>query len=907
MKRIIVLLLMALIGAIYTVPVSAQDGGIVSVRFSAGRFTCNGTGEILVDVAYNSTTTAWVSVETGIMAHRQVNSSRVSVALATESDGAVFGSGDSRAMRVVVRFGSVMSGSNFDKRTYWFQCSTGNLFTSEITLRDDGARVPEIFPTPINVLGNDTSQLTWGSVSVFRQANNGTVTVGPGGLHLIYTPNPGFIGIDTFEYKGCNIGGVCRSANVTVTVYDLQQPVVSSLGLHSTTCGGDGLLDVQLYFAGPSYLTVISGITSVIELTPANTAFEYVTIRDIPISSAGVVVGGNAVRVQVMYGTSPHNGSYHNQVYWFNCNTGQLITPSISANNDSANALENYPVAINVSANDSANLPFDWSQFSITSAPSRGTAVISSDGIITYTYGSNTNFSGTDTFEYRICSVAGICRTATVTVTIIDLPPPTIDGIELVEYACEGPGLVDITVTYSGGPAVITVITGVTESQNISSNDTSTFGTQTVSIPISSDNGGVQGDNVLIIDVLYGTAVGDGSYDSGTFYFDCLTGEAIVPNVDAADDYVPEMARSLPTEVDVLANDTSRLPLDMSTFVLTSTPHVGTAEIVNGVVLYTGDGVTIGITSFTYEICNSEGFCDDALVELNIVNLPPVCGGSSEIFIEVWPPNHSMVPIHIGGVYDPDGDPITYALVSVTIYEDDRSWNGDTTDIDFDTENGLIRAERSGNGNGRIYAIEYTASDPDGLTCDGFAYIFVPHDQRNHGSAYPEFDIDGNPFPAIPDDYNRGNNGNGNGNNNGQNQPPVEQPSTDTDTTGDGHNNGLGNDRNNGNAQGDPQRDNNNGNQSPQNDNTDTSGDGQNNGLGNDQNNGNAQGDPQRDNNNGNGNANQNPPVDTSNTLTNDDSTPVPETTGNGNGNGNTNGNSNGNANGNANGNGNGS
>src|SRR5690606_8575276 len=147
-------------------------------------------------------------------------------------------------------------------------------------------------------------------------------------------------------------------------------------------------------------------------------------------------------------------------------------------NNDSANALENFPVAINVSANDSANLPFDWSQFSITSAPSRGTAVISSDGVITYTYGSNTDFNGIDTFEYQICIVAGICRTATVTVTIIDLPPPTIDGIELVEYACEGPGLVDITVTYSGGPAVITVITGVTESQNISSSDTSTFGTQ---------------------------------------------------------------------------------------------------------------------------------------------------------------------------------------------------------------------------------------------------------------------------------------------------------------------------------------------------------------------------------------------------------------------------------------------
>ena len=890
MKRIFVLLLMVVAGAIYTAPVSAQNGGIVSVRFAPGRFTCGGAGEVIVDVAYNGTTDAWVSVETGIMTHRTVNSTRVSVALGTEANGAVYGS----AIRVIVRFGSVMSGSNFDKRTYWFECSTGNLLTSQITLQNDTTRIPEIFPSPIFVLGNDTSQLSWNAVSVHRPASAGTVTVGAGGLYFIYTPNAGFIGIDTFDYQACNIGGVCRAATVTVNVYDLQQPAVSSAVLHSTTCGADGLLDVQLYFAGPAYLTVISGITSVVELTQSNTAFEYVTISDIPISSAGVVVGGNAVRVQVLYGTSPNDGTYHNQVYWFNCNTGQPITPAIRANNDSANALENFPVAINVAANDTTNLGFDWTQFSITSAPSRGSAVISSNGVITYTYGSNTDFNGTDSFVYEICNFAGMCRAATVTVTIIDLPPPTIDSIELVEFACEGPGLVDVTVTYSGGPAVITVITGSTASMDISNSDTSSFGSQTVSIPISSDNGGVQGDNVLIIDVLYGTAIGDDSYDNGTFYFDCVTGEPIVPSVNAVDDYAPEVARSTPIEVDVLANDTSRLPLDISTFVLTSSPDFGTVVIVNGLVQYTGDGVTIGVASFTYEICNSEGFCDDALVELNVVNLPPVCGGSSEIFIEVWPPNHSMVPIHIGGVYDPDGDPITYTLVSVTIYENDRSWNGDTTEIDFDTENGLIRAERAGNGNGRIYAVEYIASDPDGLSCDGFAYIFVPHDQRNHGSAYPEFDIDGNPFPALPDDINRGNNGNGNGNGNsngnGNNQnpqpveqppveqPPVEQPPTNTDTSS-GQNNGLGNDRENGNAQGEPQRDNNNGNA-----------------------NGNSNGNGNSDNND-----NQNPPVDSGNPPPIDVSTPVPETNNNnGNGNGNSNGNGNGNGNGNSNGNGNG-
>jgi len=43
---------------------------------------------------------------------------------------------------------------------------------------------------------------------------------------------------------------------------------------------------------------------------------------------------------------------------------------------------------------------------------------------------------------------------------------------------------------------------------------------------------------------------------------------------------------------------------------------------------------------------------------------------------------------------------------------------------------GLVRAERSGRGNGRVYVISFTATDDQGASCEGSVAVCVPHDQR---------------------------------------------------------------------------------------------------------------------------------------------------------------------------------
>ena len=42
----------------------------------------------------------------------------------------------------------------------------------------------------------------------------------------------------------------------------------------------------------------------------------------------------------------------------------------------------------------------------------------------------------------------------------------------------------------------------------------------------------------------------------------------------------------------------------------------------------------------------------------------------------------------------------------------------------------LLRAERSGTGDGRVYHVTFRADDGQGGTCEGTVTVCVPHDQR---------------------------------------------------------------------------------------------------------------------------------------------------------------------------------
>lgn len=120
---------------------------------------------------------------------------------------------------------------------------------------------------------------------------------------------------------------------------------------------------------------------------------------------------------------------------------------------------------------------------------------------------------------------------------------------------------------------------------------------------------------------------------------------------------------------------------------------------------------------------------------LTVVNAPPLCAAAVVTPVRVWPPNHNLVPVTVGGVTDPDGDPVTVTVTNV--FQDERTdHTGDGKTCPDATGVGTagvkVRAERSGQLDGRVYHVFFQAEDGRGGRCESQVTVCVPHD--NHGA-----------------------------------------------------------------------------------------------------------------------------------------------------------------------------
>jgi hypothetical protein len=113
-------------------------------------------------------------------------------------------------------------------------------------------------------------------------------------------------------------------------------------------------------------------------------------------------------------------------------------------------------------------------------------------------------------------------------------------------------------------------------------------------------------------------------------------------------------------------------------------------------------------------------------------NRPPDCTSARPSVSRLWPPNHKIILISIFGITDSDGDPTQVTITKITQDEPVNGLgDGDTSPDGFGvgTAQAQVRAERSGKGNGRVYAIYFDAADGKGGRCAGTVSLGVPHDQ----------------------------------------------------------------------------------------------------------------------------------------------------------------------------------
>ena len=113
-----------------------------------------------------------------------------------------------------------------------------------------------------------------------------------------------------------------------------------------------------------------------------------------------------------------------------------------------------------------------------------------------------------------------------------------------------------------------------------------------------------------------------------------------------------------------------------------------------------------------------------------VPNNPPDCSTAYAEPALLWPPNHAMQPIMVLGVTDPESQPLTFVVNSVWQDEPTNGTGDGDTAVDATLSPLVVRAERSGNGNGRVYRITLTASDSAGGSCTTEVQVGVPHSKK---------------------------------------------------------------------------------------------------------------------------------------------------------------------------------
>ena len=123
---------------------------------------------------------------------------------------------------------------------------------------------------------------------------------------------------------------------------------------------------------------------------------------------------------------------------------------------------------------------------------------------------------------------------------------------------------------------------------------------------------------------------------------------------------------------------------------------------------------------------------DSVTITVNNINDPPDITNARADLPVLWSPNHTLLPVHIIGVTDPNGN----ATVQITGVTQDEPTNGlgdgDTAIdaiISANHDSAQLRVERSGNRDGRVYRVYFTASDFEGGS-SGWVKVMVPKSKK---------------------------------------------------------------------------------------------------------------------------------------------------------------------------------
>jgi len=500
-------------------------------------------------------------------------------------------------------------------------------------INDDMATVIEDTPTVIDVLANDDDPLDplgnidTNSVVIVGGPSNGMAMVNPNGT-ITYTPANNYNGPDSITYVACDDGNgpppICDTATVFINVIPVNDPpvVIDGTGspldtlnastpeetpvlicLNATDPEGDGA-DVTAAISGP-----VNGMVS--GFADGDTCFTYTPAPNFNGTDTVVVLVcdtlGACDSVVTIIQVTPVND------------------PPVAVN-DTTSALEDSLVVVNVLANDGDPLDMggqlDTTSVTVVGGPNNGTATVDSTGAITYM--PDPNFNGMDTIQYAVCDngTPPLCDTALVTVNVAPVQDTIVANDDM---AGVNPGdTVDIDVIANDFD-VLDDPTGGVDSTSVTIITPPFSGTATVnadgSITYISDSLFMGTDSLqyTVCDLGIPLPV---TCDTAWVFINVQDNGLLAVNDSASID-----EDSMGT-ITVLANDSGGIAgFDTSSVVIQSQPANGTAVVnADGTITYTPDPDFNGTDVFTYQVCDTTGFCATASVVVTVdpVNDAPV-------------------------------------------------------------------------------------------------------------------------------------------------------------------------------------------------------------------------------------------------------------------------------------------
>jgi len=475
---------------------------------------------------------------------------------------------------------------------------------------DDAETTLEDVPVSSDVTPNDSDAdvadiLTVTTTPVTPPAN-GMVMLNADGTYT-YTPNASFFGTDTFVYEICDNGTPveCATATVTITVEsDNDAPVAvddtettpEDTPLSSDVTLNDSDLDGDNLIVNTTPVTDVSNGTLVLN---ADGTFTYTPNPD--------YFGTDSFVYEVCDDGIP---SF--------CTTATVtidVTPVNDAPvavDDSETTLEDTAISSDVSPNDSDTETGALTYMTVT-GPANGNLVLNSDG--TYTYTPLPGFFGSDMFTYEACDggTPVLCDMATVFITVEpDNDAPIAQN--------------DIGITNEDTPLSSTLAANDSEpdGDNLVYTTTPVTGPTDGTVVINPDGTYTYTPNLNF------NGIDNFTYEVCDDAVPQLCSEAVatirVNAVNDAPDLVDDAAVTdelVPVDIDVASNDSDVEDgaIDPCSVTIMTAPLGGTISFGPApacVLTYTPNSGFSGVDAFEYEVCDANGSCSTAIVDVTV-------------------------------------------------------------------------------------------------------------------------------------------------------------------------------------------------------------------------------------------------------------------------------------------------